>query len=302
MNPNGSMSQGGKRLRSHGFCAVALFLLAVPLAVTAQSLPAAYSAVIVYGDSYSDNGNVFRVLGWPGAPYWNGRFSNGPVAIEDLASNLNARLLDFAWAGATTGVGNVVDGGTPERLGNRNLPGMTTSINQTLYSIPPSLIRSALWVVWGSPNDFAADGYTTATADAAVRRALAIVADLQRLGAQRILVAGMCDLGVVPEYFSQGPQYLAFLHMLSAYFNQKLTMGLPRGVMYYNTYALYDRVVANPGAYGLTNATDPCYNNGVVCPNPNQYFFWDGAHPTAQGHTILAQRFYATVTGGFPPP
>jgi len=289
-------------MRSQGFCAVALVFLLVPLTMAAQTGPGKYPAVIVYGDSYSDNGNVYRVLGWPGAPYWNGRFSNGPVAVEDLASSLTSPLLDYAWGGATTGIGNVVDGGTPEQLGNRGLPGMTTSWNKTRYSIPPSLVRSALWVVWGSPNDFAADGYTTASADAAVRRVLAMVADVQRLGAQRILVPGMCDLGVLPEYVSQGPEFAAWVHTLSIYFNQKLTAGLPRGVMYYNTYALYDRVVANPGAYGLTNVADPCYNNGIVCSNPNQYFFWDGAHPTARVHSILAQRFYAIVTGGFPPP
>ena len=302
MDPNWNLGKGGNGMRSRSFYLIALFFVFIPVALAAQNSPARFPAVIVYGDSYSDNGNIYRVLGWPGAPYWNGRFSNGPVAVENLASSLTAPLLDYAWGGATTGIGNVVDGGTAEQLGNRSLPGMTTSWNATRYSIPPSLIRNALWVVWGGPNDFAADGYTTATADAAVRRLLAIVADLQRLGAQRILVPGMGDLGVVPEYVSQGPDVVAWVRMLSNYFNQKLTIGLPRGVMYYNTYGLYDRVVANPGAYGLTNATDPCYNNGIVCSNPSQYFFWDGAHPTAHGHSILAQRFYSTVTGGFPPP
>lgn len=278
-----------------------LFFVISALPLMAQG-PAKFAAVIIYGDSYSDNGNIYRVLNWPGPPYWNGRFSNGPVAVEDLASSLTAPLLDYAWGGATTGVGDVVDGGTPEQFGNRHLPGMTTSEQSTRYAIPPALVRNALWVVWGSPNDFQADGYTNSTADAGVARAIAIVADLQRLGAQRIMVPGMGDLGVVPEYVSQGPQFVQLVHNLSIYFNQKLLAALPRDVLYYDTFGLYDRMVANPSAYGLTNVTDPCYNNGIVCSNPDQYLFWDGAHPTAHVHSILARRYYATVIGTLPPP
>ena len=278
---------------------IIIVIIALPL--VGQS-PVKFPAVIVYGDSYSDNGNIYRVLDYPGPPYWNGRFSNGPVAVEDLAFSLAVPLFDYAWGGATTGVGNVVDGGTPEQLGNRGLPGMTKSEQTTRYSIPPALVHNALWVVWGSPNDFQADGYTNSTAEAAVERVVAIVADLQRLGARRILVPGMGDLGVVPEYIAQGPQVVQLVHNLSIYFNQRLLAALPRGVLYYNTFGLYDRMVANPSAYGLTDVTDPCYSDGIVCPNPDQYLFWDGAHPTAHVHSILAQRYYATALGGLPPP
>ena len=289
-------------MRTLPLSAAVLSLVCVPLLAAERGAVTRYPAVIVYGDSYSDNGNDYRVLHWPGPPYWNGRFSNGPVAVEDLASTLGAPVLDFAWGGGTTGVGNVVDGGTAEQLGSRALPGMTTALHNTEHSIPPSLFPTALWVVWGSPNDFASDGYSYATADAAVQRVLAIVAELQLRGARYILVPGMFDLGVVPEYVVQGPQVVQWVRTLSMYFNQKLIAGLPRGVMYYNTFALYDRIVANPGAYGLTDVTDPCYSNGVVCAHPDQYLFWDDVHPTAPVHVLLGQRFYATATGSFPPP
>jgi outer membrane lipase/esterase len=38
-----------------------------------------FSAVVVYGDSLSDNGNLYAATGQPGAPYYDGRRSNGPV-------------------------------------------------------------------------------------------------------------------------------------------------------------------------------------------------------------------------------
>ena len=85
------------------------------------------TSVVVYGDSLSDNGNLFAVSGQPASPpYFNGRRSNGLVAVEDVANTLGVPLKDFAWVGATTGIGNIGDGGTPTSFGAFNLPGMLT--------------------------------------------------------------------------------------------------------------------------------------------------------------------------------
>lgn len=262
---------------------------------TVTGFASTYSRVIVYGDSHSDNGNLYRQLGIPGPPYWNGRWSNGPVAVEGLTATLRVPLLDDAWAGATTGIGNIVDGGTTTRLGSHGLPGMTTTFNATKYSFPPVVLRTALFVIWGGGNDFGTDGYTTTTVDHAVANIIAIAAGLQRLGARSILVVGMRDEGLDPEIVSQGPQFAAFVTYLSNYFNQKLTAELPQGVVYYDTYSLEHRMISNPGAYGLTDVIDPCYNNGVVCGNPDQYLFWDGVHMTKHVHAIFAREFSVAV-------
>ena len=90
-----------------------------------------FTSVIVYGDSLSDNGNLYALTGQPPAPYYNGRFSNGPVAVEYLASTLGVPLSDFAWGGATTGIGNHGDGGTPTSYGAFGLPGMQVELADT---------------------------------------------------------------------------------------------------------------------------------------------------------------------------
>ena len=92
------------------------------LAMTSFATAGVFTAVIAYGDSLSDNGNLYAATGYPPYPYWNGRFSNGPVTVEYLANSLHSPLLDFAWGGATTGVGNVADGGTQTTLGGFGLP------------------------------------------------------------------------------------------------------------------------------------------------------------------------------------
>jgi phospholipase/lecithinase/hemolysin len=43
-----------------------------------------FSEIVVFGDSESDAGNVFELSGdtYPASPpYWQGRFSNGPVWV-----------------------------------------------------------------------------------------------------------------------------------------------------------------------------------------------------------------------------
>jgi hypothetical protein len=58
-------------------------------------LPPAYAQaprpdnIIVFGDSLSDTGNAFEATGRrepPSPPYFAGRFSNGPVWVEDFAA------------------------------------------------------------------------------------------------------------------------------------------------------------------------------------------------------------------------
>ncbi|ORY36657.1 hypothetical protein BCR33DRAFT_770146 [Rhizoclosmatium globosum] len=74
-------------------------------AVFAQS--AGIKTIVAFGGSVNDNGNFFSQYAFPPAPYWQGRFSNGPVWVEQLATLLkNATLLDFASIGACANVSN----------------------------------------------------------------------------------------------------------------------------------------------------------------------------------------------------
>ena len=46
-----------------------------------------------------------------------------------------------------------------------------------------------------------------------------------------------------------------------------------------------------PAAFGLTNVADAC--GAVATCTPASYLFWDGIHPTAKGHQILANAMFA---------
>src|SRR5437667_8941099 len=58
------------------------------------------SSLVVFGDSLSDNGNLFNLIG-VGLPFsWQGRASNGPVYAEQLAQSLGVTLDDRAFGAA----------------------------------------------------------------------------------------------------------------------------------------------------------------------------------------------------------
>ncbi len=267
-------------------------LAVVLLALISTGRAYGYSAVIAYGDSLSDNGNLFGAIGYPPARYYDGRFSNGPVSIEQLATLLGDPLIDYAVGGATSGVGNFIDGGTQTTLGTDflpfvQLPGMLAELSA--FPPPPALVSSALFTVWGGANDFEAGG----TATVAVADIDAIVGALEADGAKYILVPGLPDLGLTPEFYGDPAATL-----FSEEFNAGLQATLPGSATYFNTAGLLDSIIADPGAYGLTDVTDPCFNQATltVCSDPSQYLFWDDIHPTTAADAILAEQFDAVVT------
>ena len=57
---------------------------------------------------------------------------------------------------------------------------------------------------------------------------------------------------------------------------------------------LLTQLVYTPTAFGFANSVGVAYNpnTGVVVPDPNEYVFWDGFHPTTQVHYLAAQLIY----------
>ncbi len=280
-----------RTLFSAASCAALALCLAEPV-VHAE----AFSSVMVYGDSLSDNGNLYAKDGgiYPPSPYYQGRMSNGPLAVEQLATNLGVPLVDFAYIGATSGVGNIADGGTTTTLGFARLPGLQAQAAASAPSLTQVALSTGLFVVWGGSNDYAIGG----SALAAATDIIGIVKGLQSEGAQHILVPGTPDLGLTPEYYG-----IASATAFSEDFNTALQAGLPAGALYADTFNLLHSVVATPSAYGLTNVTSPCFNQlaGTLCSNPNQYLFFDGFHPTTAADTLVAAQFQNDLSAAATP-
>lgn len=274
-----------------------LILIAL-LACSVQA--ASFSYVAVFGDSLSDNGNLYAFSGGafpPSPPYYAGRVSNGPVAVEYMAGILGSPLLDYAFAGATTGIGNTLDDGSASAVGTAGLPGVTTVYGLVRPGLP--ILPDALYVVWGGPNDMIAALANPPTIPGAIGTAVgnldAIIIDLLAGGAQHILVPGMPDLGLTPRVRALGAGAQAGASATTQAFNQALQGSLPPGVTFYDTAAFLAAIVNDPAAFGFSNATDACFTGSTICADPSKYLFWDDIHPTTAGHALLGGQFADAV-------
>jgi len=278
------------------------FGFAALLLITALTLFAgrasAYSQIVAFGDSLSDNGNFFALTGQPGAPYFNGRFSNGPVWVETLASGLGIGLDDRAVGGATTGTVNVngVGGGMTDQFG---------------AYLAGTVDTNALHTVWGGANDFLSLGPTDdplVALSAAVQNILGGVTGLlaANVPAENILVLNLPDLGITPRSL-QSPDGGTGATVISGIFNGQLAFNLANnfpGVGTLDVFTLLNDILANPAAIGLTNTTESCFipddpmtpaDEFFLCDGgsgpgvaPTGYAFWDGIHPTNALHNELA--------------
>lgn len=289
---------------------LAVATAAVVMACAASNAAAAYTSITVFGDSLLDGGNDFLITGgnYPPPPYAQ-RFTNGPTAAEVLAGNLGLALTpsqaggsNYAYGGAETGTGNYLTlaTGLPVFAGTGVLAQVQSFIPPAGFGGPQSLV-----VLWGGPNDlFTALALGQDPANVilpAMTNIAQSVGLLYGYGARTILMPNMPNIGATPFGLTSGNSAgltgftLAFNAYLSQTIGQLDSLFLDLNIIEFDTFAMLSSIQANPGAFGFTNATDPCFNGASVCTDPDQYLFWDGVHPTARGHQLLGADFYAAV-------
>ena len=134
-----------------------------PIAIDPQNTIGArkYEQIVIFGDSLSDTGNLSKALGgvFPPFPYFQGRFSNGPIWVDQFAPKLglnSTQVLNFAVVGATTGrlnVGSLLAGSTlPIKL-----PGLLDEVDAFTALNPNGANPKSLYVVFAGGNDFLAE-------------------------------------------------------------------------------------------------------------------------------------------------
>lgn len=287
---------------------------ALTAALLCAATPAtAYEQLIVFGDSLSDTGNLYSLsqpyvpgalpFQLPQAPYFNGRFSNGPVAVEWLAQGLGASLTNYAVGGATTGLGNNQVPPIPALQAT----GLRTQVGSFLSG--GVVDASALYLVWAGPNDFLGmvPGTEQQTFASAIGNLTQSVLDLYAGGARNFLLPLLPDLGLTPRSQAAGAAAAAGASALSDAFNAALSQSyaqlalLPGAhLTLFDTASTQRSLIANAAMLGFDSTDSGCFSGfvgvpGTVCATPDTHMFWDDIHPTARVHQLLGQQLLAAV-------
>jgi phospholipase/lecithinase/hemolysin len=273
-----------KQLLTAGIIA---FSISLPLKASAASFSQSY----VFGDSLSDNGNAFNITkaligtGIPPAPYFNGRFSNGPVWVEYLSPALGAKQTNYAIGGADSGDDNTLIPNNPLKL-----PGLAQQVERFKASNVKA-DENALYILWAGANDYLAGKQINPGIP--VNNITSAVESLAILGAKNFLVANLPDLGKLPGTI-KNKDVSTGLSTLTAFHNTglkssltKLSQQLGLKIIPLDVNGLFSQAIATNV---FANTTEPCLNLAAktICSNPDEYLFWDDIHPTTRAHSIIA--------------
>ena len=281
----------------------------------------------VFGDSLSDTGNLSALtfgIEPPSPPYFDGRFSDGPVWVETLAPLLGLEV-DFdtdvtvdplannqAVAGAFTDTRNENEALLPSLAGTGIL-GQVASFEAAGGRIG----RGDLVVIWGGANNYIFD--PAARPRRVVADLVEAVERLSDLGARRFLLPNLPDLGRTPlGTLVSTPAEAAFLSAQSEAHNRILAWAARRLARHGLAVRVLDieqslETLLDAGTV-FANVAVPCLiqqpdgsrlPTGACQPLGSSFdagaaggtLFWDLIHPSTNAHALIGFQAFGAVTG-----
>lgn len=319
----------GRISRVHFLSMLKFAFVALVLAGAAGAAP--YSAVHFFGDSLSDTGNIFRTttilhdgtfglfpIEPASPPYFNGRFSNGPVWTETVAQRLGQPTAsqpagmslgvlgsntgpgnNYAIGGARTGMGGALgafDGLVPT--------GIQAQTNFYFSRTGNTADPNALYFFLGGGNDLrdaTALDDPTARSNAALQAASTLAGSVYRMyasGARNIVMVNAPNIGFVPETIAnnriqQGTEASQVFNFVLDFYRNAFRNLPGLSLTYFDLYGFYNELVVDTlqggSGYGFNSLT-PCINPGPGVPSCNDTMFFDDIHPTARVHSLFGNR------------
>ena len=283
--------------------ALAALTIAAAGAMASAASAQSYGRLVVFGDSLSDNGNLFAATGNTqptSPPYFQGRFSNGPVFTELLGFNAGRSAagapvtgsINYAYGGARTDSSAFPPGMRNQLLAYTGGGGTFRSTDLVSILGGANNIFQGLPAAGASANP---PGTILPVVQAAAVDINFLVNSVAGAGAGTILVGNLPSLGITPQF--RGTPAAPLADFAGTSFNSALLSGLMAtaaarpgtNIILFDVFKIGATLAANPAAFGLTNVTDACFNGVTVCATPGTYLYWDGVHPTAAGHQLIAR-------------
>ena len=312
-----------------------IVFLAIPILVNAQA--PAFTQVIVFGDSLSDDGNIaHRARDLVGFSYPSSNFNYSDYRFTDDTNTAPAANLytgtwheqlektflglavatnsldggtDYAFGGATT-----KDGTQDRTIINNPFPfgggDFTITIDNMGKQIADYLAShaadaNALYILWGGGNDLFDDHSAQSVIDTANRVGV-LIQRLANAGARNFLVPNVPPLGAVPNSFGD-PTRVAELDLASATYRNQLNSVVASTInglaasditIHVDTFDVWLDVIRVLGQPRRYGFVDTIDSaQDQSGVNPDQYLFWDDLHPTTGGHHDLAREANRLLSG-----
>lgn len=281
---------------------VGLFLGAIPWTIKAAT--PTFTHLYVFGDSYCDVGNDYIASGGnvPAAPYYEGRFSNGPIWVDHVSGFLGLGALkpylsggtDFAFGGAE------VTAPVTTPYASTPIPSVPQQVALYLQSTGGKADPSALYIIEGGGNDIL-NAVSGSPQQLGFQIALGISESellLRRAGAHNFLIPDLFNVGLLPAGAGNSAFATAATSATNQWLNNLLALeSLLEGIhiVRLDVFSLLNAVENDPSHFGFANLTTPCTSlpttlnpTPAVCGDPDHTFYWDVEHPTEFGHAIFA--------------
>ena len=268
------------------------------------------SNLIFFGDSLTDNGNLFKLIGFPPAPWWQGRFSNGPTYAEQLPALLGV---------SATHVQNYAFGGARAQTGNSIPIDLDIQVQSFIASLhghqAAKGTEAALYI---GNNDYlnynpAVDGPPATFIAGVMAHIQGAITTLKAHGVDKIVLFTLPHFSVTPA-----GQFLAahgggatvagadaIIDANNAALKQlaaaDIAAGIDVKIVDANVFA--DAIGADPHAFGFKDISIPVITGNTDTPTgidqiyaPNEIAFFNDIHPTYAAHGVQAAFAGATLT------
>ncbi|OQX34881.1 MAG: hypothetical protein B0D91_11735 [Oceanospirillales bacterium LUC14_002_19_P2] len=313
-----------------------LIVASIALSLSLPALPdnAIIKRLVIFGDSLSDQGNLFELFHERipvSPPYWQGRFSNGPVWTDILS--LHYTIKNMSQGGATL----VNYRKYSVALQYLYVTYLGEEVSQFLKN--DQFLPTDLIIIWMGGNDYATFKWVSPRdRHRAVRELYIEILRMRHKGAQHILVINLPDIAETPRVKEDDAE---LFHRITLDHNHQLEVTLssklpPDVLRIFDAYTTFKAIFSAPETYGLNNTSNPCYSGSIwrhhqgisadhsddpvswlhsqLAPihftehahfrdisTCQQHLFFDDLHPTTFAHGIIADKLDQFIQKNYQP-
>lgn len=274
-----------------------LSVIASLVALSASAVSAAVDRVVVFADSYTDDGNDYKNSNFPpvstlcsmsacsndvfkqSPPYYEGRYSNGPTWLEYVAKDVSIPVENHGYGGATT---NNLD--AYSEFNGWTVPGL----KQQVSTLESSGTADSLYIIEIGYNDLNSiinpDQYKVVNKNYSYEKvgqnvASAVKDIIAKYHAKEFAffsVAPFDHWPVIKD--ADKPKAKKMINDYNNYVQGEIKKISGINAKFYDLHGWFEEQIANPAPLGLSVTNGPCVwgiGNTTACTDTDKHFFWD---------------------------